>query len=80
MFNCFIFSEKKAPSTPKVFDQEHVSLPDLNNQNPDEFFYGGDANLWAHDLTPDNTPLYPNQLHDPEIQRMFDDYFHALEA
>ena len=57
---------------------EFVSLPDLNEERPDEHFFGVDSTLLHHDhdistedLVPDKTPFYQNQLDDPEVRAIY---------
>ena len=50
---------------------EHVPLPDLNYETPDEYFYGVDYSLINCDeLERDDTPFYPNQLQDPDVDAL----------
>ena len=73
--------------------QEFVPLPDINDNQPDDYFYGGDPTLWdghsvetesSHsdeELIPDTAPFYANQMEDPEVQQMeyeFQQYIDGL--
>ena len=68
-----------------VYDQdEFVPLPDLNDQQGDDFVYGGDPNLWNDDyrdsdtessnsndnLLPNTDPFYANQEEDLSVQQI----------
>ena len=53
---------------------EFVPLPDLNDGLDDDYYYGGDPNLWMGSgelsdeyLMKDDRPLYQNQLDDPKV-------------
>ena len=70
-------------------DQEYVSLPDLNDNQTDEYNYGGDETLWANDpvidasedlepLVKDTTPFYANQLDNPDVAAADAEFWNSL--
>ena len=73
---------------------EFVPLPDLDNQQSDDYIFGADPTLWQDDnldnenysvdsnddLIPNRDPLYPNQEDDPEVQRIQFEYDQYIDG
>ena len=55
---------------PNVDQEEHLTLPDLEQEQPDE----ADSTLWTDDLQLDDTPFYANQMQDPEVYYQYQAY------
>ena len=81
-------------TTGQIDDQEFVALPDINDNQPDDYFYGGDPTLWQANnspldsdatlsddgLIPNTDPLYPNQEEDSKVQRIQFEYDQYIEG
>ena len=66
-----------------------MPLPDLNEQKPDDYYYGCDYTLVdippsdsvdqdSDELVPNTDPLYQNQMQDPQVQKISDDFYDNL--
>lgn len=67
-----------------------MPLPDLNEEKPDDHFFGADPTLWStaelsseetlssEELIPYEAPLYQNQMDDPEVRAEFDRWWSEI--
>ena len=74
----------------------YAPLPDLNDNQGDEYFYGGDPTLWHGDcysndsdtqsansndnLLPNTDPFYANQEEDPTVQQIQFEFDQYIEG
>ena len=77
-------------SDPVNDQDEFVPLPDLNEEKSDADYYRCDYSLLPDDsvqtdnesnqseLIPNDKPLYPNQMQDPKVQQISDDFYNNL--
>ena len=81
-FQIDIVSESSMQETDD--QDEFVSLPDVNEEKNDDYYFGADPTLWNNsnsddDLKPNTSPLYQNQMGDPNVQAAYDDWINNFE-